>query len=180
MKERRMTLHLADPIRTDTTADPDVARKAFRDGMARLGAAVNIITSDGPAGMAGFTATAVCSVTDTPPTLLVCLNRNASVHQAISQNGILCVNTLAAGEEPLSNLFGGGTPMADRFAAASWSLLETGAPALDSALVSFDCRISSVTECGTHDVFFCEVVSIRRRDDGTSLLYVDRAYRHLA
>ncbi|WP_252405960.1 flavin reductase, partial [Escherichia coli] len=44
----------------------------FRAGMARLGAAVNIITTDGPGGRAGFTASAVCSVTDTPPTLLVC------------------------------------------------------------------------------------------------------------
>ncbi len=36
--------------------------------MARLAAAVNIVTTDGPAGRAGFTATAVCSVTDEPPT----------------------------------------------------------------------------------------------------------------
>ena len=51
----------------------------FRQGMANLGAAVNVITTDGGAGQAGFTASAVCSVTDTPPTLLVCLNRSASV-----------------------------------------------------------------------------------------------------
>ncbi|EPA9912692.1 pyrimidine utilization flavin reductase protein F, partial [Cronobacter sakazakii] len=39
-------------------------QQAFRDAMSRLGAAVNIVTTDGPAGMAGFTASAVCSVTD--------------------------------------------------------------------------------------------------------------------
>ena len=50
-------------------------KASFRDAMAHVGAAVNIITTDGPAGRAGFTASAVCSVTDTPPTLLVCLNR---------------------------------------------------------------------------------------------------------
>ena len=49
----------------------ELADKAsFRDAMAHVGAAVNIITTDGPAGRAGFTASAVCSVTDTPPTLL--------------------------------------------------------------------------------------------------------------
>ena len=42
----------------------------FRDGMARLAGAVNVITTDGPKGFAGITATAVCSVTDQPPTLL--------------------------------------------------------------------------------------------------------------
>lgn len=82
-------------------------QQTFRDAMACVGAAVNIITTDGPAGMAGFTASAVCSVTDTPPTLLVCLNRGASVWPIFSENRTLCVNTLSAGQEPLSNLFGG-------------------------------------------------------------------------
>ena len=50
---------------------------AFRDGMALLAGAVNVITTDGPHGRAGFTATAVCSVTDQPPTLLVCMNRGS-------------------------------------------------------------------------------------------------------
>ncbi len=73
-----------------------VEKQAFRDDMARLGAAVNIITTDGTAGRACFTASAVCSVTDTPPTLLVCLNRSASVWSVFDANRQLCVNTLAA------------------------------------------------------------------------------------
>ena len=62
-------------------------RQDYRDAMARLAAAVNIITTDGPSGRAGFTATAVCSVTDEPPTLLVCLNRSASAHPIVTANG---------------------------------------------------------------------------------------------
>lgn len=46
-----------------------VDQQTFRDAMSCMGAAVNIITTDGPAGRAGFTASAVCSVTDTPPTI---------------------------------------------------------------------------------------------------------------
>lgn len=76
-------------------------KQTFRDAMACVGAAVNIITTDGPAGLAGFTASAVCSVTDSPPTLLVCLNRGASVWPTFSENRTLCVNTLSAGQEPL-------------------------------------------------------------------------------
>lgn len=92
-----------------------VDKQDFRDAMARLGSAVNIITTDGPAGRAGFTASAVCSVTDSPPTLLVCLNRSASVYSVFQQNQTLCVNTLCAEHESLSNLFGGKTPMEMRF-----------------------------------------------------------------
>src|SRR5882762_11733020 len=41
---------------------PKVASQDYRDAMACLGAAVNIVTTDGRAGRAGFTASAVCSV----------------------------------------------------------------------------------------------------------------------
>jgi flavin reductase (NADH) len=51
----------------------DHARQQVRQAMAHLGAAVNVITTAGPHGRCGITASAVCSVTDSPPTLLVCL-----------------------------------------------------------------------------------------------------------
>jgi len=164
---------------------PEIAKQAavekqeYRDAMACLGSAVNIITTDGPGGRAGFTASAVCSVTDAPPTLLVCLNRSASVHQAFTQNQVLCVNTLADCHESLSGLFGGKTPMEQRFAAAEWTGLATGSPILTNALVSFDCTITQITRVGTHDILFCEVVALQRNDDCHGLAYFDRRYHPL-
>ncbi|HBZ16219.1 NADH-dependent FMN reductase RutF [Candidatus Pantoea floridensis] len=158
---------------------PLVERDAFRNAMACLGAAVNIITTDGPAGRAGFTASAVCSVTDTPPTLLVCLNRSASVWPIFRDNGYLCVNTLAAGHEALSTLFGGKTPMGERFAAAEWHTLASGSPLLEGALVSFDCKVAQVVSVGTHDILFCEVQALVRNDETHGLAWFDRGYHHL-
>ena len=158
---------------------PAVERDAFRNAMACLGAAVNIITTDGPAGRAGFTASAVCSVTDSPPTLLVCLSRSASVWPIFRDNGYLCVNTLAAGHEELSTLFGGKTPMAERFAAADWHTLASGSPLLDGALVSFDCKVAQVVSVGTHDILFCEVQALVRNDETHGLAWFDRGYHHL-
>lgn len=160
-------------------AQTPLPRSDYRDAMARLGAAVNIITTDGPAGRAGFTASAVCSVTDEPPTLLVCLNRKASVYAAFQANAVLCVNVLAAGQQALSNLFGGKTPMDERFAASPWSALVTGAPVLEDAAVSFDCRVVRSTAVGTHDVLFCEAVAIRSADKAQGLVYFDRRYHDL-
>lgn len=165
----------------DTGAQPTPlgppSKAEYRDGMARLAAAVNIITTDGPAGMAGFTASAVCSVTDEPPTLLVCLNRSASVHPVFAANQVLCVNVLAAGHETLSNLFGGKTPMPERFAAAQWRPLLTGAPALTQAQVSFDARVVRQVPVGSHDVLFCEVVAMALGEAQEGLAYFQRAYR---
>ena len=158
-----------------------VDRESYRDAMARLGAAVSVITSDGPAGRCAFTASAVCSVTDDPPTLLVCMNRNSDSNEAFKANAVLCVNTLAASQETLSSIFAGFTrhTMAERFAEAEWIALATGAPVLSDAVVSFDCRIAQVSEIGTHNVFFCEVDAIQASDAHEGLIYFGRSYHRI-
>ncbi len=148
--------------------------------MARLGAAVNVITSDGPAGRCGFTASSVCSVTDDPPTLLVCLNRTSRNNARFKANAVLCVNVLTARHEALSAAFSGPLEAEERFAAARWTAASTGAPVLDDAGVAFDCRIAQVTEIGTHSVFFCEVEAIRTGPVEEALIYLGRAYHSLA
>ncbi len=161
------------------TPMPAVSADEFRHAMAGLSAAVHIITSDGPHGQVGFTATAVCSVTDSPPTLLVCLNRSASAHAALTANAVLCVNTLTGEQQDLSNLFGGKTAMAERFAAGSWTPGATGISTLDGAAIHFECRVTQTTSVGTHDVLFCEVLAVRRDTDLASLVYLDRQYHVL-
>jgi len=169
-----------DPALAETAVPLAISRAAYRDAMARLGAAVNVITSDGAAGRCGFTASSVCSVTDDPPTLLVCLNRTSRNNERFKRNGVLCVNVLAARHEALSAAFSGPLDSAARFAAARWTVLSTGAPVLEDAGVAFDCRIAQVTEIGTHSVLFCEVEAIRTGQVEEALIYLGRAYHHLA
>ncbi len=158
-----------------------VDQKDYREAMARLGAAVNVITTIGPTGRRGFTASAVCSVTDSPPTLLVCLNRTSDSNQALKENRILCVNTLAAHQQDLSPIFAGLTEgdYNTRFANACWGTLTTGAPVLQEALASFDCRVTEWTEVGTHSVFFCEVEAICGVEGGAGLIYFGRNYHKI-
>jgi flavin reductase len=162
-----------------STASELPSRTDYRDAMARLGAAISVVTTDGEAGRAGFTASAVCSVTDDPPTLLVCLNQAASVYPAFDTNGVLCVNVLGAGQQHLSNLFGGKTPMDQRFDAAQWHSSSTGSPVLEGAVVSFDCRITGRSRVGTHEVLFCEVLSLAVGDTPHGLIYFNRGYHEL-
>jgi flavin reductase len=154
----------------------------FREAMSRLGAAVNIITTTGPEGDAGFTASSVTSVTDCPPTLLVCINRNASQHDSIKAAGILCVNVLTPEHENLSPVFAGAgnLPMAERFALAQWRRLATGAPVLESAAASFDCKIDQIVEVGTHSVVFCAVQAIHLGVANAGLIYHGRAYHRVS
>lgn len=170
---------LASPVATGAKAPGGVDQAAFRNAMAHLGAAVNIITTDGPAGKAGFAASAVCSVTDTPPTLLICLNRSSSVFDTFEANRVLCVNTLASAHEPLSNLFGGKTPVEERFAAAEWRVGTAGVPILKDAIVAFECAVTESVDVGTHRVLFCSVLSLAEGADDEALIYFRRKYHRI-
>lgn len=157
-----------------------IETQEFRNGMAMLSGAVNVITTGGSEGLAGFTATAVCSVTDQPPTLLVCMNRSSYAHPFFTANGVLCVNLLGGDQQGLSGLFADReVSMEERFQRAAWHALETGSPALDDALVSFDCRISQVHEVGSHSIFYCEVVRMRQSDPRPGLVYFNRNYHRV-
>jgi flavin reductase len=151
----------------------------FRSAMARLGAAVHVITTDGPAGLGGFTASAVTSVTDAPPTLLVCVNRSVSSLGAVLENQVLCVNTLGARHRDVSRIFSTKIPMADRFASARWRKSATGAPLLVDTVVSFDCRIARSVDVGTHTVLFCDVLSLSEGGEDEALVYFRKAYHSL-
>jgi flavin reductase len=154
-------------------------RQEFRDAMARLGAAVTIVTTDGAAGgRVGITASAVCSVTDSPPTLLVCMNRNSSLNPAAKANGVLCVNVLSGEDQGLSNLFAGftGADQATRFNEGSWTTLATGAPVLEDAVAALDCVVEEVLEKGTHSVMFAQVRAIRLGAARPALIWFSRNY----
>ena len=159
-----------------------VEQKAFREAMSRLGAAVHVITTDGPSGKTGFTATAVCSVSDAPPTLLMCLNRGATSMPILRGNGVFCVNTLRAGDEVVADTFAGRTKVAReaRFDTGhQWGKLATGSPALMSAVIARDCCVIEIKAVASHDIYFGIVEAIHQGEPGPALVYHDRLYKQL-
>lgn len=151
----------------------------FRNAMSLLTGAVNVITTVGMSGRYGFTASAVCSVTDTPPTLLVCMNRASSSHTHFIENKILTVNVLGAHHQHISQVFASKISPEQRFEHGVWTQLTTGAPVLDDALVSFDCQIEQIQEVGTHAIFICPIVAIQQNQHDQGLVYFNRAYHHV-
>ncbi|WP_234990491.1 flavin reductase [Aquimixticola soesokkakensis] len=151
----------------------------FREAMSRLGAAVTVLTTDGPAGKHGMTASAVCSVTDSPPTLLVCVNTTNRSHDLFVKNGTLCVNVLSGAHRDLSGHFARPSDH-DRFATGDWTQGVTGAPVLQDAAVAFDCQITDQKSVGTHSVFFCEVQHIAiGQPQAEGLIWFGRDFHHL-
>lgn len=153
-----------------------VDRATFRNGMSRLGSAVSITSTMFEGKPYGFTASAVCSVSDTPATLLVCINRASSCFRAFENMRYFCINTLMPGQEDLSNHFGGKTPMEERFAFGDWREGLTGAPVLANASVSFECELTNAVDEATHRILFGRVINILENEQQGTLLYCGRRY----
>lgn len=159
---------------------PDTAlRTEFVHAMSRAAATVSVVTTDGPAGRAGVTVSAMTSVSadGDAPTMLVCINKGASAAIPILANGCFAVNVLEAGQQDLADIFAGRVeaPGGDRFAEAPWDILETGAPVL-RGLAGFDCEIQSADLVGTHHVIIGAVRAVRVSEEGTPLIYGMRSY----
>lgn len=160
------------------TIGGEVSDVAFRNAMRRVISAVHVITSDGAEGRAGLTASAVVSVSDRPPTILVCLNGSSSSGARLVANGVFCVNTLSPEDEAIAATFSGRTelPQHRRFERGQWDSLATGSPTLASAVAIFDCRLTDVRRVATHDVVLGEVLAVRHREDAGGLAYLDGRY----
>ena len=156
--------------------DPD----QFKVGMRSLAGAVNIITSTNASHRYGMTATAVCSATANPPTVLVCINKLAATHDAIAKGKVFCVNVLRAEDTEISTTFSGAQTGEGRFKTRQWTRLATGSPVLLDALVSFDCRVVKSLVHGTHTIFLGQVEQVLIGKKGKPLLYSEGQYAKLA
>lgn len=159
---------------------PDrILRDDFVHAMSRAAATVSVVTTDGPAGRAGLTVSAMTSVSadGDAPTMLVCINRGASAAGPILTNGCFAVNVLEATQQDIADIFAGRVeaPDGDRFAAAPWDVMATGAPVL-RGLAGFDCEVQSADLVGTHHVIIGAVRAVRVSESGTPLIYGMRTY----
>jgi flavin reductase len=152
----------------------------FKIGMRSLAGAVSIITTAQAGHRYGMTATAVCSATADPPTVLICVNKLATTNNAVTRSKVFCVNLLRAEDWELSTSFSGAQSGEGRFKSRDWTRLATGSPVLIDSLVSFDCRVVKHLVHGTHTIFLGQVEQVLLGKKGKPLLYSEGQYAKLA
>ncbi|MBR0873304.1 flavin reductase family protein [Bradyrhizobium tropiciagri] len=142
----------------------NIDAQAFRRAMRQCAGAVALVTvGTQPGRRTGLTVTSACSLSDDPPSLLVCVNRNASAHAPIRDERRFAINFLGESHTLLALAFSGqkGVNGDDRFAFARWTVGVTGTPLLEDALAVFDCTLAQEFETRTHSVFVGEVREVR-------------------
>lgn len=154
----------------------------FRTIIGHFATGVTVITSAEGEQLNGMTANAVASVSLDPVMLLICVDKAAHSHDAISASGVFAVNVLGEHQEAVSRLFAkhaeseAGSLRGQAFRAG-----ETGAPILADCLAFMECRVRQAIDGGDHSIFLGEVVSEGVvRDDVKPLLFYRGGYHSLA
>lgn len=158
----------------DSTKD-DELREAFRDAMRHVSATVHAVTTGHDGERYGIIATSVSSLSFDPPSLLVCINRSASLHDPIATADKFCVNVLGVANRDVAQCFQRGGTTQERFSVGEW-IEEEGVPVLADAQTSLICRVALRQEFGTHTIVVGEVVAVRHRANAKPLTYYDRRY----
>jgi flavin reductase len=161
-----------------SVAPEHVTAQDFRQAMSEVTAAVHVVTTLDGAGRSGLTASAVTSLSDKPPMMLACLREDGNTLAHIIASGVFCVNTLTDADQALAEVFAGrrGLEGEARFTSGAWGSLTTGAPALASALCSFDCRVVEVRPMATHRIVIGEVLALGGSRAGHGLIYRNRRF----
>lgn len=170
--------HCSCRQQVDSMSQDDVL-DAFRAAMRHVAATVYAVTTGHGGERYGIIATAVSSLSFDPPSLLVCINRSASLHDPIATVDRFCVNVLGLSNRDVSdNLLKGGSGE-ERFAVGEW-MEEEGVPVLANAQSSLICKVAHRHTYGTHTIFIGELIAARHRANAKPLTYYDGRYIDLS
>lgn len=126
--------------------------------MGRFASGVTVITTSDGGLDYGAAASAVSSLSDDPPMLLICLNVESTTAQAIVRSGRFAVNVLSEDAAPLAQHFASKAP--DKFATVAFERGRDGVPLIAGCIAHFECVVDETVRGGTHLVFLARVVHV--------------------
>ena len=154
-----------------------VSQDEFRAVLGRFPSGVTVVTTKGDDGSDnGMTVSAFCSVSLEPPIVLICIEKSASAHRALTTAKGFVVNVLSAKQEQLARRF--AIVDIDRFEGVGFTRSARGYAILDDVLAVIECNRFSTYEGGDHTIILGEVEATRA-ESGTPLLYYRGGYAQL-
>ncbi len=156
--------------------------QAMRSGMRRLASGVSILTTHSPAGVdLAMTVSSVTSVSDDPPSLLVCVARTTRICPLLTPGHEFAINVLAQHHQAASNLCATGDQGPHRFDGCNWQRASGKAPVLADAEAVFVCQVDAVQLYGSHHVVIGRILQASAAPtEPNPLIYLNGGYHRLA
>lgn len=150
--------------------------QAVRQALRRFAKAVTVISSRHDGCRYAMAATAVSEVSLDPPSMLVCVNRSASLYAPLAAGADFCINILHCSHEEISLLCSGTVKGEARFKTGRWLNTEEGVPYLGDAQASLLCRTEHSMTYGSHAIFIGRVAQAIFSPSVDPLIYVGGRY----
>ena len=154
----------------------------FRDVMGMFATGITVVTAQGDTAPHGMTANSFTSVSLDPPLVLVCVLRDAAMHQAILQGQSFAISVLSTAQEPVARYFADRSrPRGDReFDVIDWTPgRHTGVPIVSGTLAWLECRLAAVYQGGDHSIFLGAVLDLGRSFKRNALLFFGGDFHRL-
>jgi len=154
-----------------------VSPELFRRVCALFPTGVAVLTTRASDGTPhGLTVNAFCSLSLTPPLVLVAIDRVCSILDTFEKSGHFAINFLSLDQRNLSIRF--SEVPEGRFSGVPWSPGAEGAPLIVGTIGSIECRTKNIFDAGDHRALIGEVVAAYVAD-GDPLVFFRGDYTDL-
>lgn len=156
----------------------ELTPQLLRRALGAFATGVAVIGARGPdSGLVGMTANSFTSVSLHPPLVLFCAARSLSAFDVYSSAAHFSANVLPVHGETMSDHF--ARPGSAKWRTVPHAIGATGVPLLDSAIVSFECRVTARYDAGDHLIVVGQAERLRMSDAGEPLVFFRSRYRQL-
>ncbi len=152
--------------------------ESFKQALASWASGVTVITSRHADKVHGMTVSAFCSVSLSPPLVMVCLDKASNTLELVKAAKVFSVNVLAQGQEELSQRFASKEHEDVRFEGLDCKQGTNGCPHIPGAVSTMDCRVVDTLDAGDHVIYIGEVEAAEFTER-PPLVYLRAAYRTL-
>lgn len=160
----------------------DIDPGELRRTAGRFVTGVTVVTTAHGGVLHGMTANAFASVSLDPPLVLVCVDKQAGLHELLPESKTFAVTVLADDQVDDAEWFASPRRPSgrDQFDDVEWRAAPvTGAPVLAHGIAFIDCRVAEIHEGGDHSVFIGEVVGLGHLRDAGPLVFFSGDYLRL-
>lgn len=146
---------------------------SLKEALRRFAKAVFVVTTVQDGVPMAMTATAICEVSMAPPSMLVCINKSASLYPALTLGAQFALSILHHTQARIASNCAGAVTREQRFAEGEWLYTDVGVPYLVDAQASIICRTANIVDHGTHGIFIGEVSQVLLAGRPDPLVYLD-------
>ena len=150
-------------------------KEQFLIAMRFLASSVSVISAKNSSGsLFAMTASSVTSLTMDPPSILVCVNNGATIHDALTKGENLCINILQKNQQEISNICSSKELESKRFQNDFWDVSDI--PFIKDAQANIFCKVDETFTYHTHKIVIGSVTHSQSADTFNTLMYADGGY----